>query len=355
MSDESETSSASPEVLSTPAPAASEPSTPSSPSTQPSTESSSGTAKESMLDAVLKVVPANTEKDALASEATAPPEVQDDTPEDGAEAPEDDDDDDEGEAPVDAGNPRLQKKIRKLLQQRQELRNAVAEYEAMRPVAEIGAQMQAFATANKLTGDDVAKVMQLGAMLRAGDYAGFYEMVAPFVRTAQEYLGIALPKDIRERVKTGQMTEAAARELVRTRMDQRRGQQQFTEQRSEIAARDLQQTQTQVERSVNAFESQLAAADPDYKAKASAIRRTAQAMLLERGGTIQTVQDALNITKAAYDEVNASMRRLRPVPVGTSTRPNGNGSTSPVTAEPRSMMEAALQGLARSRNGSGHP
>ena len=78
-------------------------------------------------------------------------------------------------------------------------------------------------------------------------------------------------------------------------------------------------------------------------------------MLLERGGTIQTVQDALTITKAAYDEVNATIRKQRPAPAPTSKLPNGNGATSPVTAEPKSLMEAAMLGLARARNGTGHP
>jgi hypothetical protein len=138
-------------------------------------------------------------------------------------------------------------------------------------------------------------------------------------------------------------------------MDEQRSRQEYSVAQQQIATQQLQSTQTNVARSVTAFEQRIAAIDPDYKAKAASVRRTAQAMLLERGGTIQTVQDALEITRAAYDEVNATMRRQRPAPVPTAARPNGNGTTSPVTAEPKSLMEAALQGLARARNGAGHP
>jgi hypothetical protein len=352
MADESESISTVSEAPSTPAPATEAPA-PSTPTAEPPA-GQSGTSKESMLDAVLKVVPADNQKDVLASEEKAHPEAPADTPEDGtAEAqPEDDDD---AEPPEDSGNPLLRKKIRKLLKDRHELRDTVQQLEELRPAAEIGQQMQEFARVNDLTGDDVAQVMQLAAMLRQGDYASFYSAVSPYVRTAQEYLGIALPKDLRDRVQAGHMSEQTAREFARTRMDEQRGRQEFTVAQQQIATQQLHSTQNNVARSVTAFEQRLAASDPDYKAKAASVRRTAQAMLLERGGTIQTVEDALSITRAAYEEVNATMRRQRPAPVPTSRTPNGNGTTSPVTAEPKSIMEAALQGLARARNGAGHP
>jgi hypothetical protein len=191
--------------------------------------------------------------------------------------------------------------------------------------------------------------------LRAGDYAGFYRSVSPFVRTAQEYLGIALPPDLSERVKAGHMTEAVAKEHARIRLENQRGQIQVREAERQQTVTNTQVVQDQVTRSVNAFEKQLAASDPDYKAKAASVRRTAQAMLLERGGRIAGVDDALTITKAAYDEVNAAMRKMRPALASTAARPNGNGTTMSATAEPKSIMEAALQGLARARNGTGHP
>ena len=354
---DSSISSPSPDTSSTPAPAAaSETSAPSSPAAEPPA-GQSGTSSESMLDAVLKVVPADNQTDALAAtEEPAHPEASAEKPvEEAGEPAEDDDDISTDEAAV-KGNPRLlQKKIAKLLRERHELRDTVQQMEALRPSAEIGQSVQEFATANRLGGDDVAKLLELGAMLRAGDYAGFYRSVSPFVRTAQEYLGIALPPDLSERVKAGHMTEAVAKEHARIRLENQRGQIQVREAERQQAVTSTQAVQDQVTRSVNAFEKQLAASDPDYKAKAASVRRTAQAMLLERGGRIAGVDDALSITKAAYDEVNAAMRKMRPALASTAARPNGNGTTMSATAEPKSIMEAALQGLARARNGTGHP
>jgi hypothetical protein len=138
-------------------------------------------------------------------------------------------------------------------------------------------------------------------------------------------------------------------------MDQRRTETVRTAEQQTYAAQAVRQTQDQVTRSVTAYEERSAASDPDYKAKAASVKRVAQAMLLERGGSIQTVDDALSITKAAYDEVNATIRRQQPHPHATARMPNGNGSTQSARPEPKSMMEAALQGLAKSRNGAGYP
>jgi hypothetical protein len=307
-----------------------------------------------MLDAVLKVVPANDGPDVLAKpEDKASPETPPEKPEDGAEAAADGDDDNE---PLpDNASPLLKKKITKLLKDRHELRAQVRELETMKPAAEIGTQLHNFAVEHDLSGDDVSTVMQIAAMLRHGDYEAFYRAISPFVRTAQEYLGVVLPEDLRERVTRGHMTEEAAREFARTRMDKQRVELTHKTEQAQHATQALQSTQDDVARSVTAYEQRLAAADPDYKAKAASVRRIAQAMLFEKGGTIASVQEALTITKAAYDEVNATIRRQQPAPRPTSTVPNGNGSTRSARAEPTTLMEAALQGLARARNGAGHP
>jgi hypothetical protein len=76
-------------------------------------------------------------------------------------------------------------------------------------------------------------------------------------------------------------------------------------------------------------------------------------MLHERGGTIGGVQDALQITKAAYDEVNRQMRAFQPTPRATRPVPNGATQTTSARAAPKNMMEAALQGLENARRAGG--
>jgi hypothetical protein len=310
-----------------------------------------GEAKETLLDAVLKVVPTTDEKDILdKTDASANPDAQpkdedkaDKKPDEGEDDTSTDEDD---EKAAEAANPVTRKKINKLLRQRRELRDEVL---FLRPVAEIGHELQTFAKTNDLSGDDIIMSLQIAASLRKGDYEGFYQAVGPYVRRAQEYLGVVLPDDLQERVKQGHMTPMAAHEFARTRFDRDRAAVTAEETQAAQGGMVLQALQSDVQRSVSALEGRFAATDPDYKAKAGHVRRVAQAMLFERGGKISSVEDALSITKDAYLEVNKQFRSLSPAPRPTALTPNGHGQTPAVRSQPKTMMEAALQGLENAR------
>jgi hypothetical protein len=335
------------------------PSEPSAPSAQPPSQPAdssvdSGTSKEGLLDAVLKVVPATNETDVLADrpkdQADAPDAAPQPDSEDQAETETEDGPDEEDETPPAEASPALRKKINKLLKQRRELRGQVAQLEGP---AQIGSELDTFAKSNDLSGDDITNTLRMAAMLRAGDYASFYKAVAPFVRTAQEYLGIVLPRDLGDRVKQGHMTQAAAQEFARQRYDHQRSEYERQNVETASSRQAVQHVQNDVRRAISSFELRLSANDPDYKAKAPAVRRAAQAMLFERGGTIATVDEALEITKAAYDEVNKQVRAYQPRPHATAPKPNGASQSPSARPAPKSIMEAALQGLENARRAGG--
>lgn len=320
---------------------------PSPPETADHSAADTGQSKETLLDAVLKAVPAATETDVLKdSKEPAPPEA---TPETGdqAETETDDSDDDE---PSQEATPAIRKKINKLLKQRRELRD---ELSRVRPAAEIGSELETFAKQNDLAGDDIANTLRIAAMLRHGDYASFYQAIAPFVRTAQEYLGVVLPRDLQDRVRQGHMTETAAREFARQRFDGQRA--EFERQAVETASsrQAVQHVQTDVQRAVSNFELRLSASDPDYRAKQPAVRRVAQALLYERGGTISSVEEALALTQDAYNEVNRQVRSYQPKPMATTPKPNGASQSPSARPAPKTLMEAALQGLQEARRTGG--
>jgi rRNA maturation endonuclease Nob1 len=297
---------------------------------------------------VLKVVPATNETDVLAAPKDTPAPQGDESPDTDQADTEAKTDDDE-QAPADAA-PLIRKKINKLLADRRELRKEVAE---LRPNAQIGSELTQFATVNDLSGDDVTNVLRMAAMLRVGDYASFYKAVAPFVRTAQEYLGVVLPRDLADRVRAGHMTEVAAKEFARQRYDHQRSQVELESTQVAASRQRVQSTQNEVQRAVLSYEQRLSANDPDYKAKAPSVRRAVQAILFERGGTIQNANEALEITKAAYDEVNKQMRSYQPRPTATRPQPNGATQTTSARAAPKTLMEAALQGLDNARRAGG--
>ena len=53
--------------------------------------------------------------------------------------------------------------------------------------------------------------------MRRGDFRTFLEGVAPYVKLAQESLGIQLPPDLAQAVKGGHMTQDAARYTAQVR------------------------------------------------------------------------------------------------------------------------------------------
>ena len=331
--------------------AAVEPSTPSTPVEK--TDDSSGESKESLLDAVLKVVEPTAqdakERDEDKEEApTSEPKADEQT--EGEESQEDTEGDDpEDTAAIKDANRQAKRYIRKLQRQRRELQDQVQQYEALRPSAEIGEQLQGYATANNLTSNDVVMALDLAAMVSRGDWQGFYQVISPLVREAQERVGVVLPTDIQSKVEQGHMTAQAARELADERFRRSQYEHQTQVMQSQQQTQVLHQVKNDVQRSVAAFEQRLAASDPDYKAKAESVRRVAQARLFERGGQISSVNEALEITKAAYDEVNAQYRRYQPVQRATAPTPSGNHQTPPARSAPKNLMEAVLSGLEKSK------
>lgn len=314
-----------------------------------SAETSGEQSKETLLDAVLKAVePANqtdAEKKSADEEAPASQAESEVKAEDAQEDADDASDDDEQAPPELPASAR--KRINKLARQRRELREEVA---ALRAPAEIGQQLQQYAEANRLSSQDVVFALDLASMVSRGDYKAFYETISPLVRHAQEVTGVVLPQDLQQMVDQGHMSPQAAREFANTR---------FERANYEIQAREMQQHQQvqavsrvkdDVQRSVSVFEQRLMASDPDYKAKAETVRRTAQAMLFERGGKIGSVEEAIAITQQAYDEVNRQFRRMQPTLRPTAPTPGvSNPQTPAARTAPKSLMEAAMQGLERSR------
>jgi len=298
------------------------------------------------------VVPATTEKDVLADAPKDPaaPDADQPTSEDQAKADEADEGPDDDEPPPPETAPAVRKKINKLLKQRRELR---AELSELQGPAQIGSELQSFAQSNNLSGDDISNTLRIAALARAGDYKAFYEAISPLVRQAQEYLGLVLPTDVAQRVKAGHMTEEAGREFARQKFDAQRAEVERQEAETARHRQTVQGVQNDVRRVVSQFELRLSASDPDYKAKQPAVRRAAQALLFERGGTINSVEDALQITQAAYDEVNRQVRSYQPRPQATAPKPNGASQTPSARQAPKSMMEAAIQGLQNARRAGG--
>jgi len=331
------------------------------PSITPATESqSSETAvsesgeqsKESLLDAVQKVV-ASTEEPTVEGEKAKEAALKELKPEEG-EKEEDDESNTETESSATEEVPEsvpapIKKKLRKLQKEALKYKHEV---ENLKPSAEIGQQLQNYASSNNLSSEDVVFALDLAAMVSRNDYESFYKVISPLIRHAQEVTGVVLPQDLQGMVEQQQMTPQAAAEFARTRFERAQYENQARQMQQVQETQQVSQVKDNVQRSVSAFEQRLAAQDPDYKAKADAVRRAAQAMLFERGGRISNQHEALQIVQAAYNEVNAQYRRIKqPVRATAPTPGASNPQTPPARSAPKNLMEAVLSGLAKSRAG----
>ena len=317
-----------------------------------SVESSSEQTKESLLEAVLKTTTV-AEEPTLSGEKAEEPKPQENTPEEGDQDAEDDESSAETEAsaaedevPESAPAP-LKKKIRRLQRESQKLRG---ELETLRPNAEIGQQMQEYAAANNLTSQDVVFALDLTSMVARGDYAGFYKVISPLIRHAQEVVGEVLPPDLQSRVEQGQMTSEAARDFATTRFERTQYEQRMREMQQRQESQHVHQTRDDVARSVSAYEQRLAAQDPDYKAKAEMVRLYADNMIKQRGGVINSRDEALSIAQEAYNQANNYFKRIQPTSRPTATTPgDSNPQTPAARSAPKNLMEAVLSGIEKSR------
>ena len=336
-----------------------------------SSDADPGVDRAGLLDAITKVV-SDTETDDLIGEPKPEPspdaegspssdgaadvpdtDAQPDTKPDTAETPDKPGkdakqaDDQAADAPLPdepdetelkAYPPRTRRRIEQLLEQRRQLSERVKPWDTV----------QAFLTDNRIQNDDFVKMLGVTAALSQGDYQGFLRQVAPFVKVAQEYLGLTIPADLMNEVRQGKLTQAHARELTKARYASLRHQTdaQTANQRADQSRRAV--TAGAIKTAVDGFEAELQRTDADYAAKQPAIRRFAQALMAELGPP-QTPEAALAMVRKAHQEATEWAKRYTPAPAATRPKPNGAGATQPVRAKPTTMLEAAEQGLMRAR------
>lgn len=241
-----------------------------------------------------------------------------------------------------------QKRIRQLLAENRDLKAAQTQVEASP-----GNQITRYMEQQQIPLEDAGIVLQLAAALRHGKFQEFLEGVQPYVKLAMESTGRVLPQDLQQRVQQGQVPEDLAAELARRRSQEqfqaRIAEQQREQQTRDAQAREAQQRALSIQTAVNDWEAKTRQNDPDYGLKSDIIRRVSQA-LIQQHGVPRTPEQALQYANAAYKEANDQVARFRPAPRPTRQTPSSvrQSATQPV-AEPKSLMEAAMQGLRQSR------
>jgi hypothetical protein len=149
--------------------------------------------------------------------------------------------------------------------------------------------------------------------------------------------GKKLPQDLEEKVEQGYIDRDTASELHQARVQAER-QAQSAQSQLERRSQDDQRVQAHaMANAVSTWEAATKATDPDYDLKADLVKDRVRAHVAANGMP-KTADDALKLSKEAYEQVTQTLLRVRGdrQPMRTAVGGKTNGSAAP---EPKSLLD----------------
>lgn len=229
------------------------------------------------------------------------------------------------------------------------LRKQVDEYQ---PAAEQYGKVQEYMETFGLTADDVAMGFDIMAKMRTSPQHAF-EALKPIFLQLAEQVGEVLPQDMRQRVEQGQLDEATARELARSRAAATTAQDQVQLANDRMAQTQAMQSHYAIQQAVADWDGAHTAKDPDFERKRPMVEDAARTVM-SRDGQATTPQAAVAVLDKALALVEERLSPFRPAPTTVPRQPSS--TSAPTTADaapvPKTLREAAELGLqGRYRNG----
>ena len=234
-------------------------------------------------------------------------------------------------------------RFREVLNENKSLKGANERYREMdATLADIGRD----AIKMGMSQEDVTKLIAWPRLL-ASDPKAAVEQLQEFTATWQEKVGHKLPADLVQKVEDGVLDEATAKEVAQLRagsaLDKTRQQAEATERERTSSA----QRTKEIHDSVNSYQAELKASDPDYTPEKHDMVVDALTALVSKHGVPTTVADARGMAKQAYDTVTKRLSSMRPQPRAVASPTVGRRLNKPAEAQPKSMREAIENALAR--------
>jgi len=183
--------------------------------------------------------------------------------------------------------------------------------------------------------------------LLASDPTAAIEELQRFTAMWEEKLGHKLPTDLKQKVDDGVLDEDSAKEVAKLRAGSA-----LEKTRHEAEAAETQRLSTatrtkEIHDSVNAYQAELKASDPDYTPEKHELVVDALTALVTKHGVPSSVATARGMAKAAYDTVNKRLQAFKPQPRAVANPTIGRRLNKPAEAQPKSMREAIENALAR--------
>ena len=230
-----------------------------------------------------------------------------------------------------------------MVQQRNAARAKVTELEE--PARQFGL-VQEFMTKNQLTPPEMADGFAVMAMMR-NEPAKAIPILEEYIQQLKIVTGEALPKDLQDRVDKGEVTEAAAKELLTARTRAAASEAEANRNAETARVNQDQNLRTQNANAVNAWEAQTKQTDPDFDKKRPFIVDAIRAATA--GVKVATPAQAVEIAKKAYDSVNERFKNLvprtsNPTPI-TPRSADATSSAKVVAGDPKSPLDVVKRAL----------
>lgn len=345
------------------APPAAEPSPPSSdtePSSPPAPDEPTST--EDAITAALKALPkekAEGEEEAEGGDPDAAEEPAEKP--DKAEKPEEtkanatvegdgDDDDPEADPTEDelkAMRPKVQKRIKQLLSQRNTARR---ELDGVKPDAEAYREIRGFMQSNGLEDAEVQQLFRVGSLLKANTVESAEQalgIIMPLARELMSVTGRSIPTDLKAKIDSGEVTEEVARQMAReraTRLSAERTAEAATSRVTETQRQQqTEQFRSDVNTAVQAWQQKARSSDPDFDKKEPFLQASALEVYRERGPA-KTADEAVANAEEALRRVTDKLRAAMPAPKPTPPKPtSGSSGNRPGAAAQSNSLEDAIR------------
>lgn len=222
----------------------------------------------------------------------------------------------------------------------------ISERNALRQDAERSRNIDTFLTNNGLEANEAADLLVIGGLMKTNP-AEAWKRALPTIQKLAVASGAVLPPDLADRVKRGDMPREAAIEVSRARA------QATSMQASQQFSADLQQRQTQenarkaVGSAVTAWEHRRRTSDPDFEALYDDFRTELDARFF-RNGIPSDPASAERLLDEVYGAVTTRRKKMTAAERKPAKKPvTGGRVAGNPRPEPRTLMEAAMQGLGK--------
>lgn len=295
-------------------------------------EDVSETADEGTLSIVRDVVSKSEEQPAAAASSANEAEGQ----ETDAQQPTEPDNENFSDVPFNK-HPRFQQVLGKL---------KAAETDAQRYRS-----VETFIGEQGLSGDEAAELLQIGGLIKTNPVEA-WKRVLPTIQQLAIAAGEVLPEDLRQRVQNGEMSHEVAMDFSRQRAANQSMTARQEWERNSSQQRQVVELQQQIGSTVNSWESERRARDPNFEAKLPAIEREV-AWLQSKEGKPRDVNGVRDQLQRAYTAVSASFAAPIPAaPKPATKRPVTGGQVNGnVRPEPMSTLDIIEQVVAARRAG----